>query len=135
MITYVNTVLVGTGVGTVLSAMPEKNASKSTVDANIGKYIVTDVNGTALTSSTADDTQAIKVGLVTGSFYSKGYYFPKIKWSNISIQSILQSLRMLLQSTSQRLLQLLQHRQSVLLFVLLSRTSQHVSASGQSLMR
>ena len=83
MITYVNTVLVGTGVGTVLSAMPEKNASKSTVDANIGKYIVTDVNGTALTSSTADDTQAIKVGLVTGSFYSKGYYFPKIKWSNI----------------------------------------------------
>lgn len=83
MITYVNTVLVGTGVGTVLSAMPEKNASKATVDANIGKYIVTDVNGTALTSSTADDTQAIKVGLVTGSFFSKGYYFPKIKWSNI----------------------------------------------------
>lgn len=83
MITYVNTVLVGTGVGTVLSAMPQKNASKATVDANIGKYIVTDVNGTALTSSTADDTQAIKVGLVTGSFFSKGYYFPKIKWSNI----------------------------------------------------
>lgn len=83
MITYVNTVLVGTGEGTVLSAMPEKNASKATVDANIGKYIVTDVNGTALTSSTADDTQAIKVGLVTGSFFSKGYYFPKIKWSNI----------------------------------------------------
>lgn len=83
MITYVNTVLVGTGVGSVLSAMPEKNASKATVDANIGKYIVTDVNGTALTSSTADDTQAIKVGLVTGSFFSKGYYYPKIKWSNI----------------------------------------------------
>lgn len=83
MITYVNTVLVGTGVGTVLSAMPEKNASKATVDANIGKYIVTDVNGTALTSSTADDTQAIRVGLVTGSFFSKGYYYPKIKWSNI----------------------------------------------------
>ena len=37
MITYVNTVLVGTGVGTVLSAMPEKNASKATVDGNIGK--------------------------------------------------------------------------------------------------
>ena len=83
MITYVNTVLVGTGVGTVLSEMPAKDASKSTVDANIGKYIVTDVNGTALTSSTADDAQAIKVGLVTGSFFSKGYYFPKIKWSNI----------------------------------------------------
>lgn len=83
MITYVNTVLVGTGVGSVLSAMPEKNASKDTVDANIGKYIVTDVNGTALDNTTADDTQAIRVGLVTGSFFSKGNYYPKIKWSNI----------------------------------------------------
>lgn len=83
MITYVNTVLVGTGVGTVLESMPASNATKATVEANIGKYIVTDVNGTVLTSSTADDTQAIKVGLVTGTFFSKGVYYPKIKWSNI----------------------------------------------------
>lgn len=91
MITYVNTVLVGTGVGTVLTSMPEANATKATVEANIGKYIVTDVNGTVLTATTADDTQAIKVGLVTGTFFSKGVYYPKIKWSNIIKRNDLKS--------------------------------------------
>lgn len=72
MITYVNTVLVGTGVGTVLSSAPEANATKSNVTTHVGKYIVENVG----------DTSKFHVGLVTGVVYSKGKYYPTIKWSN-----------------------------------------------------
>ena len=65
MITYVNTVLVGTGVGTVASTI---------AGATKGQYIVVDAEGKELTSTTAADAEAIKVGLKN----AKG-----IKWSNI----------------------------------------------------
>lgn len=66
MITYVNTVLVGTGVGTIQSS--------AIASATNGQYIVTDGNGTLLTSSTAAKAESIRVGLKT----AKG-----VKWSNI----------------------------------------------------
>ena len=72
MITYVNTVLVGTGVGNVLTAAPSANATKSSVTTHVGKYVVENVG----------DTSKFRVGLVTGASYSKGMYYPTIKWSN-----------------------------------------------------
>ena len=66
MITYVNTVLVGTGVGSIQSS--------AIASATNGQYIVTDGNGTLLTSSTAAKAESIRVGLKT----AKG-----VKWSNI----------------------------------------------------
>lgn len=67
MITYVNTVLVGTGVGTL--------ASNYTVSENeTGKYIVVNNDGTILDKTTAATAEAIKVGIKTDN---------GIKWSNI----------------------------------------------------
>lgn len=65
MITYVNTVLVGTNVGTLASSIS---------GAANGQYIVVDNDGTIVTPATAMNAEAIKVGLKT----KKG-----VKWSNI----------------------------------------------------
>lgn len=66
MITYVNTVLVGTGVGT---------SASSIAGATNGQYIVVDNNGNIVpNANTAAVREAIKIGLKT----AKG-----IKWSNI----------------------------------------------------
>lgn len=66
MITYVNTVLVGTGVGTVAGSIAE---------ATNGQYIVVDNNGTGIyNAASAAKAEAIKIGLKT----AKG-----IKWSNV----------------------------------------------------
>lgn len=64
MITYVNTVLVGTGKGTVASAIES---------ATDGQFIIVNEKGTVLTT-TAKDAEAIKVGLKSNG---------NIKWSNI----------------------------------------------------
>ena len=76
MITYVNTVLVGTGVGTIASAFNSATA---------GQYIVVDEEGTVLDATSAADAKAIKVGLVTNKQAKiKGSQTtPIIKWSNI----------------------------------------------------
>lgn len=73
MITYVNTVLVGTGVGTVASTF--KGATK-------GQYIVVDNNGNVISSEDdAKAAEAIKVGLVNKADATNG--IPSVKWSNI----------------------------------------------------
>lgn len=76
MITYVNTVLVGTGVGTI---------AESFEDAVAGEYIVVDEEGTVLDATSAADAKAIKVGLVTNKQAKiKGSQTtPIVKWSNI----------------------------------------------------
>lgn len=65
MITYVNTVLVGTGVGSLASTI---------AGATNGQYVVVDNNGAMVSATEAPYAEAIKVGLKT----PKG-----IKWSNI----------------------------------------------------
>lgn len=65
MITYVNTVLVGTGVGSLASTI---------AGATNGQYVVVDNNGAIVSATEAPYAEAIKVGLKT----PKG-----IKWSNI----------------------------------------------------
>lgn len=80
MITYVNTVLVGTGVGTIAG---------SVADATKGQYVVVDEKGVAVTSSTASSAQAIKVGLATGKSINYRKHdgsiatTKEIKWSHI----------------------------------------------------
>jgi len=76
MITYVNTVLVGTGVGTIASAFNSATA---------GQYIVVDEDGNVLDAAGAADAKAIKVGLVTNKQAKiKGSQkTPIVKWSNI----------------------------------------------------
>lgn len=80
MITYVNTVLVGTGVGTLAT---------SVAGATKGQYVVVDNNGIALTAATAATAEAIKVGLATGKSISYLDHSgainttAEIKWSNI----------------------------------------------------
>jgi hypothetical protein len=76
MITYVNTVLVGTGVGTIASAFNSATA---------GQYIVVDEEGNVLDATSAADAKAIKVGLVTNKQAKiKGSQTtPIVKWSNI----------------------------------------------------
>lgn len=65
MITFVNTVLVGTGVGTIASSMA----------ANKGQYVVVDGQGAVIASAAdAAKAEAIKVGLANGK---------SIKWSHI----------------------------------------------------
>lgn len=80
MITYVNTVLVGTGVGTVASSI---------ASATKGQYVVVDEKGAPVTSSNAGDAEAIKVGLATGKTVNYLDHAgaiqqtAEIKWSNI----------------------------------------------------
>ena len=83
MITYVNTVLVGTGVGSLASANAGATDSAKIAAATNGQYIVVDNNGALVDTTNAPYAEAIKVGLKT----SKG-----IKWSNIIKKADVKSL-------------------------------------------
>ena len=90
MITYVNTVLVGTGVNQVVSAAPEKAATLNTPSADAGKYVIMNLDQDAANPYAIDaNTQKIKVGIVTNkntmSVDKDGnrVYYPIVKWSNI----------------------------------------------------
>lgn len=88
MITYVNTVLVGTGVGELVSDLSSVSASDA------GKYVVVDNDGTVLTAATADEAEAIKVGLVSDKTtvnHKTGASMPVINWSNIIKKADLKS--------------------------------------------
>ena len=77
MITYVNTVLVGKGVGTLVSNMNSMTA---------GQYVVVDNDNNVLDATKAAKAEAIKVGLVTDKTtinHKTGASMPVIKWSNI----------------------------------------------------
>lgn len=70
MITFVNTVLVGTGKGTIVNSM----AATKSEDA-IGKYIVVDGQGAVIANAdAAAKAEAIKVGLINNK---------SVKWSHI----------------------------------------------------
>lgn len=91
MITYVNTVLVGTGNGEIVSAAPTATAL-NTPSADAGKYVVMtmdqDVEDPYATSNLAT-AERIKIGIVTSKNTmsvdksGKPTYHPIIKWSNI----------------------------------------------------
>ena len=74
MITYVNTVLVGKGVGTLASGNAGATDAAKIAAATNGQYIIVDNNGALVDASTAPYAEAIKVGLKTAS---------GIKWSNL----------------------------------------------------
>ena len=90
MITYVNTVLVGTGVNQVVSAAPVKATALNTPSADAGKYVIMNLDQDAANPYAIDaNTQKIKVGIVTNkntmSVDKDGnrVYYPIVKWSNI----------------------------------------------------
>lgn len=90
MITYVNTVLVGTGKSTVLSAEPAKAADMRTPSADAYKYVIMNLDQDAenMYDITAD-TKKIKVGIVTNKNVpcrkkdGTVEYKPIVKWSNV----------------------------------------------------
>lgn len=88
MITYVNTVLVGTGAG-VLEAAPANATAKSTPSTDAGKFIVMSMDGDAEPYGTAAKTaKKFRIGVVTKKNTVKRdkegniTYMPIIKWSN-----------------------------------------------------
>lgn len=90
MITYVNTVLVGTGVNAFVSAAPVKATAINTPSADAGKYVIMNLDQDAANPYAIDaNTQKIKVGIVTNkNTMSVGkdgnpVYYPIVKWSNI----------------------------------------------------
>ena len=99
MITYVNTVLVGTGKNTVLSAEPAKAADMRTPSTDAGKYVIMnlDQDATNIYDIVAGKTQKIKVGIVTNKNVpcrmpdKTVVYKPIIKWSNVINKSDIKS--------------------------------------------
>lgn len=99
MITYVNTVLVGTGKSTVLSAEPTKAADMRTPSTDAGKYVIMnlDQDATNIYDIVAGKTQKIKVGIVTNKNVpcrmpdKTVVYKPIIKWSNVINKSDIKS--------------------------------------------
>lgn len=90
MITYVNTVLVGTGVNAFVSDAPVKATAINTPSADAGKYVIMNLDQDAANPYAIDaNTQKIKVGIVTNkNTMSVGkdgnpVYYPIVKWSNI----------------------------------------------------
>lgn len=89
MITYVNTVLVGTGAG-VLETAPAKATSKNIPSADAGKFVMMNMDGvTQEDLYTVDtDTKKFRIGFVTGKNTPLRHkdgsieYLPIIKWSN-----------------------------------------------------
>lgn len=89
MITYVNTVLVGTGAG-VCAAKPATPTDKNTPSTDAGKFIMMNMDGVdANNLYTVDtDTKKFRIGFVTSkntAFRTKDgdvTYVPVIKWSN-----------------------------------------------------
>ena len=91
MITYVNTVLVGTGKNAIVSAEPQKAADMGTPSADAGKYVIMnlDQDATNIYDIVKGETQKIKVGIVTNKNVpcrmpdKTVVYKPIIKWSNV----------------------------------------------------
>ena len=90
MITYVNTVLVGTGKDAVVSAAPAAATALNVPSADAGKYVIMNLDQDAANVYAIDEnTQKIKVGIVTYkntmSVDKDGNhkYYPIVKWSNI----------------------------------------------------
>lgn len=89
MITYVNTVLVGTGAG-VCVAKPTAPTDKNTPSTDAGKFIMMNMNGVEASELYTVDTNTKKfrIGFVTSkntAFRTKDgdvTYVPVIKWSN-----------------------------------------------------
>lgn len=79
MITYVNTVLVGTGAGA-------SNVVTSISNSNVGKYVIMDVDSGELKAYNATaGLKRIKVGLITAKQTKdqKGTAHNIVKWSNV----------------------------------------------------
>lgn len=96
MITNVTTVLVGTGVGTVLTQEPANAASMNTASADAFKYILMDMDNGSYTVTA--DTKRFKVGMVLPSNTAfrnpktkKIEYKPIVKWSNMIDKSSIKS--------------------------------------------
>ena len=94
MITYVNTVLVGTGKDAIVNAEPQKASALNTPSADAGKYVVMIMDqyvegNNPYDVSKLNNAEKIKVGIVTNkntmSVNKDGdrVYYPIVKWSNI----------------------------------------------------
>lgn len=89
MITYVNTVLVGTGAG-VCAAEPTAPTDKNTPSTDAGKFIMMNMDGVAKDDlyTVTTDTKKFRIGFVTGKntpVRTKDgdvTYIPVIKWTN-----------------------------------------------------
>lgn len=89
MITYVNTVLVGTGAG-VCAAKPTAPTDKNTPSTDAGKFIMMNMDGVAEENLyTVDtDTKKFRIGFITSKNVAHRTkdgdvtYVPVIKWSN-----------------------------------------------------
>lgn len=89
MITYVNTVLVGTGAG-VCAAKPAAPTDKNTPSTDAGKFIMMNMDGVEASDLYTVDanTKKFRIGFVTSkntAFRTKDgdvTYVPVIKWSN-----------------------------------------------------
>ena len=89
MITYVNTVLVGTGAG-VCAAKPTAPTDKNTPSTDAGKFIMMNMDGVAeLNLYTVDtNTKKFRIGFITSKNVAHRTkdgdvtYVPVIKWSN-----------------------------------------------------
>ena len=89
MITYVNTVLVGTGAG-VCAAKPTAPTDKNTPSTDAGKFIMMNMDGVAESNLYTVDTNTKKfrIGFVTKNNVAHRTkdgdvtYVPVIKWSN-----------------------------------------------------
>lgn len=90
MITYVNTVLVGTGAG-VCAAKPTAPTDKNTPSTDAGKFIMMNMDGVANSNLYTVDTNTKKfrIGFITSKNVAHRTkdgdvtYVPVIKWSNI----------------------------------------------------
>lgn len=89
MITYVNTVLVGTGAG-VCAAKPAAPTDKNTPSTDAGKFIMMNMDGVAQSNLYTVDTNTKKfrIGFITSKNVAHRTkdgdvtYVPVIKWSN-----------------------------------------------------
>lgn len=89
MITYVNTVLVGTGAG-VCAAKPTAPTDKNTPSTDAGKFIMMNMDGVAESNLYTVDTNTKKfrIGFITSKNVAHRTkdgdvtYVPVIKWSN-----------------------------------------------------
>lgn len=86
MITYVNTVFVGTGKELLASLPTTYSAS------NVNKFVVTDGDGTVLTTTNAAKADTMKIGFITNKTYTdKNGKHSVIKWSNVIKKADLKS--------------------------------------------
>lgn len=90
MITYVNTVLVGTGAG-VCAAKPTAPTDKNTPSTDAGKFIMMNMDGVAESNlyKVNTNTKKFRIGFITSKNVAHRTkdgdvtYVPVIKWSNI----------------------------------------------------